>query len=200
IHLRNIIAKYLDQAYEGFVNSLLRMEKANGSKGHIIKDGKQSAQFVSYMIEPIARLHHLTQKAEVVRFLKRVLDWHCEHGTVGGVMRGQKYAPLMFGNIWREAEGRETFVTVIYNFQFADGYAYLYKIYHRKKDLQFSRKIFRDGMFYYGCQAIEKDPAYRTPLGYHFRGRLRNMCSKVHAFSTRYDQIYLQMEQSLAEK
>jgi hypothetical protein len=189
--------KYLDWANELFSKSLLAMEADNGSCGHISKDGKQSAQFVSFIIEPVARLHRITGRADAAEFLKRVMDYQ-RSCIVGGRMEGDKYCYLRYAHKW-EAPGKPIdccFTSEVQGFMFADAYAYLYEVFGREEDLDLARRIFRDTMFYGGLPR-QVDPKKRMPLGYHYEGSVKSMCSKMHAFSTRYHMLYLSVESEL---
>jgi len=196
-------SRYLEKATEIFTRTFLAMEQKNGSCGHIMPEGNQSTQFVSYMIEPVARLHHLTQKPEVAEFLKRVLDWHRKKGVLYGKMDGDKYCPLEFVNHWKDVEEdpNAAFATSrIYGFMFADGYSYLHSVFNREEDLAFARKVFRDSVFYYGLAGLEVSPEARTPLGFHLRGNILGMSAKAHAFTTRYCQLAVSQEEMLSRK
>lgn len=188
--------KYLDWANELFTKTLLAMEKENGSKGHILKDGKQGGQFTGYIIEPVCRLHHITGRQDVADFLKRVLDWQREKGTRGGEIKGENYHPVQFlEDMSGESEDGDALgAGVCYDYLFADGYAYLYKVFGRKADLEYARKLFKDGVFYFksagGC-----DPAFRSSLGLHQFGDPFGMAEKLCAYNGRYPLIYLMVEQ-----
>lgn len=191
---------YLKTALDGFTDSLLKLESENGGDGMVLKDGKQSAQFVAYCINALISLHHYSQKKEVAEFLKRVLDFQREEGTEGGKMQRGKYLPLMFCRGGDKEGDDDGMASLSYNLQFADGYAYLYSLYGRKEDLKMARQAFQDFIFYYGANQAEVEPAFRTPLGYHFRTRVDNMVSKIHSFSTRFGQSYLMVEAAAGDK
>ncbi|MBA4386771.1 MAG: hypothetical protein C0404_02250 [Verrucomicrobia bacterium] len=191
--------KYLDWANEIFTKTLLAMEKDNGTKGHILKEGKQGAQFTGYTIEPVCRLHHLTGRQDVADYLKRVLDWQREKGTTGGVTKDGKYHPVKFledmsGDY---EDGDAIGAGVYYDYLFADGYAYLYKIFGRKQDLEYARRLFRDGVFYFTFSA-GVEPAARSPLGYHHLGDPFGSGEKLSAYNGRYPLIYLAVEKEFA--
>jgi hypothetical protein len=193
---------YLEKANDIFTRTLLGMEKENGSKGHIIKDGRQSAQFTSYAIEPVVRLINVTGRKDAADFLKRVLAWQRKNGVIGGTMKRDKYQPLMMkrhSGILADIdeEIQEASASLAYNLLFADGYAYLFGLFRTEKDMEFARDLYRDAMFYYGIPGTRVDPSARTPLGYHFRGRVDNMCAKVQAFMSRYGQVYMLVEDKL---
>jgi hypothetical protein len=187
--------KYLDWANETFTKTLLAMEKDHGSKGHIVEGGKQGIQFLSYCIEPCCRLHYLTGRQDVAGFLKRVLDWERTTSLHGGTESGGKYTQVNFVEDWPlEEDGDLMGRSTAYNLLMADGYAYLYFLYGESRDAEVARKLFRDFMFYYGSR-LECDPAERTPLGYHYLGRvMRAPCPKLHAFTGRYAQLFLLTE------
>jgi len=193
--------EYLAKAREIFNRTLLAMERDNGRRGHIIPGGQQSTQFVSYIIEPAARLHRLTGEMEIAAFLKRVLDWHRKEGVIFGDEKAGKYRPLRLVINWERArtwpEAAFT-VTLAYGLQFADGYAYLHGVYGKKEDLEFGRKLFRDMMFYYGIPDLEVERSARCPLGYHFAGETQVWAAKLHAFTGRYGQQMLMLEQQRA--
>jgi hypothetical protein len=188
--------KYLEKANEIFDRTLLGMEEANGRKGHLVPGGQQSAQFTGYIIEPVCRLHHLTGRQDVAQFLMRVLDWQRNAGALWGDMDGGKYRPVIFLEAWDDSIEMEhdPRQSVAYSFMFADGYAYVHDVFGSPEDLTFARRVFRDSMFYYGLQ-LPVEPAARTPLGFHLFGECSNMSSKLHAWSTRYHQLYLLAEQ-----
>ncbi len=198
-------AKYLELADTLFTKSLLAMEKSRGSCGHILPEGKQTAQFTSFIIEPVARLHRVTGRKDAAEFLKRVLDWHRKAGMLDGKMIGDKYAPLKFLDNWEYAEAPPEDRSALaagrlYAFFMTDGFAYLHQVFQRKEDLALARRLFRESMFYYGVEGNEVDPKARTPLGYHFRGEVVNSAAKVHAWTGRYHQIYLLGEEMSAKK
>jgi hypothetical protein len=191
--------KYLDWANEVFTKTLLAMEQENGGKGHIIKDGKQGAQFTSYIVEPICRLHHLTGRTDVGDFLKRVLDWQRQAGTMHGGEKDGKYLPTIWTEDWGNTPSADdTEITIgagnSYSFPLMDGYAYLYQVYGRKQDLDFSRKLFTESVFYYGLgNGAPVDQ--RTPVGFHYLGKPFGSAPKMHAWSGRCCQIYLLTEE-----
>ena len=188
--------KYLEWGNEIFTKSLLAMEKKRGSCGHIVYKGRQSAQFVSFIVEPVARLHYYTGRSDVAGFLKRVLDWQRKL-VLDGVTHDGRYRPIRFVDDCKAAKSHPDGIFVAsrsYNFLFADGYAYLYRIFGRTEDLRFARQIFRDSVFFYGIPETEISPHMRTPLGYHFQGDIDGMCAKIQAWSGRYHQIYLAIE------
>jgi hypothetical protein len=188
--------KYLDWANEVFTKTLLAMEKDNGSCGHIIKDGKQCAQFTAYIVEPVCRLHHITGRADAAEFLRRVLDWQREKGCRGGQESGGKYRPVVFAENWDMVEEGDlnAGAGVSFDFLLADGYAYLYRVFGRKQDMLFARQLFKDSVFYYGF-GLGADRAARTPIGYHYLGYPFGMTPKIHAYNGRYHQLYLQLEE-----
>jgi hypothetical protein len=191
--------KYLDWANEVFTKTLLAMEQENGGKGHIIKDGKQCAQFMGYITEPVARLHRLTGRQDAAEFLKRVLDWQRQAGTMHGCEKDGKYLPTVWTEDWGDAPSAEDEEITIgagnsYSFPLADGYAYLYQVYGRQQDLDFARKLFKEAVFYYGL-GNGAAPGQRTPIGYHYRGKPFGSAPKMHAWSGRYCQLYLSVEE-----
>ncbi len=192
--------RYLEKANEVFTRTLLSMEKKRGSQGHIVDGGKQQAQFTGFLVEPIARLHHVTERKDVLDFLSRVLDWQRKNGVYDGIETGGKYKCLKFVQNWDlHREGKDPGAGIAYGFMFADGYAYLYSKTGRAEDWDFARKVFRDTVFFYGLPG-EVEPNERTPLGYHLDGLPFGMCAKLHAWSTRYHQIYLETEERLSQE
>lgn len=196
--------KYLDWANEIFTKTLLAMEQENGGKGHIIKDGKQCAQFMGYITEPVARLHRLTGRPDVAEFLKRVLDWQRQAGTMHGCEKDRKYLPTVWTEDWGDAPSAEDPEITIgagnsYSFPLADGYAYLYQVYGRQQDLDFARKLFKEAVFYYGL-GNGAAPGQRTPIGYHYEGSPFGSTPKINAWSGRYCQIYLAAEEQSGAK
>jgi hypothetical protein len=183
--------KYLKWAEEVFGKILLSMEKSNGSRGHIIAQGRQGAQFLSYIIEPVCRLHALTGNRDVAGFLWRVLEWQRRTGVAGGTTSGGKYIPTGFIEHWDAGEGLAAVMG--YNVAMADGYAYLHRLYGRPEDLQFARRAFRDFVLYYGSRGPTA-PEFRTPLGFHYLGDPLSGAEKLHILSTRFGQIYLGAE------
>ena len=195
--------EYLDWAEELFDKSLLAMEQENGGVGHILPEGRQDAQFTSYIVEPVIRLHHHTGRQNIVLFLKRVLDWQRAHRTARGYTKDNVYYPLMWQEDWEYDPEPDTVVSLgashHYNFMLCDGYAYLYRILGRKDDIEFARMLFRDIMLWHMTDRVD-DPNYRSPLGYHHLGSPLGSTPKLHAWSGRYAQIYLQNEQLKGEK
>ncbi len=190
-----------------FRRSLLAMEARQGSRGHIVPQEKQSSQFTAFIIEPVARLHRITEQPEVAAFLRRVLDWHRKVTLVDGRMIRGQYAPLRFlvhGNAdaaKMDPEDRDPLdVNRLYAWMFADGYAYLYTVFQRPEDLELARRLFRDSVFYYGVEGALMDPEARTPLGYHFRGHVVINAAKVHAWTGRYHHLYLTVEERIGKK
>jgi hypothetical protein len=190
--------RYLEWANEIFSKSLLSMEKDNGSCGHIRPEGTQSSQFVAYIIEPTIRLHHITGREDTIGFLQRVLDWHRDKAITGGKMVGDKYRITRFVRNWKlvDSPAGDCWANIHYAFQFSDGYAFLYEKLGRPKDLDFARRMFRDGMFFYSMPEDECDIKERGPLGYHLKGSTHNMCPKVHAFIARHCQVFLMREEA----
>jgi hypothetical protein len=191
--------KYLDWANEVFTKTLLAMERDNGSCGHIVKDGRQSAQFTCYIVEPVTRLHNTTGREDAAGFLMRVLDWQRVRGTMHGVEKDGKYLPLLWVEDWGQPPSEdETEVNLgagnAYGIPMLDGYAYLYSVYGRKKDMEFARRLFIESVFYFGLGngAGRSD---RTPLGYHYLGSPLGSTPKIHAWTGRYCQLYLLTEE-----
>jgi hypothetical protein len=190
--------KYLDWSNEVFDKTLLAMEKDNGSRGHIIKDGKQSAQFVGYMVEPVCRLHHHTGRKDVIQFLQRVLDWQREACTIRGVEKDAVYYPLLWREDWDFDPDLEKDVKLgagkAYDFPLSDGYAYLYHVLGRKRDLEFAERLFKEALFYLTIGKVT-DKNQRSPLGYHHLGTPFESTAKMHAWTGRYCQLYLYVEE-----
>lgn len=191
--------KYLDWANELFTKTLLAMEKDNGQQGHILKDGQQGAQFLSYMIEPVCRLHHYTGRQDVADFLKRVLDWQREKGTLHGVTRDGRYYALLWVEDWGHAKESDNHVlgpaAASYDFAMCDGYAYLYRLFNRATDLEFARRVFKEGVFYYG-HYNGAAPGERTPVGYHYMNTVFVTTPKMQGWTGRYGLTYMSVEES----
>jgi hypothetical protein len=190
--------KYLDWAGEVFDKTILAMERDNGSRGHIVKDGKQCAQFTAYMVEPVCRLHHLTGRRDAIEFLKRVLDWQRDRGTVRGIEANGRYYPTLWLEDWDDEpiplDKKVSYEAIVhYSIMFSDGYAYLWRVFGRPEDRAFARKLFREFVFYYGL-GNGADRSARTPLGYHYLGAVFDVVPKVHAFSGRYGLLFLDIE------
>jgi hypothetical protein len=193
--------KYLDWSNELFDKTLLAMEKANGSKGHILKDGHQGAQFMAYIIEPVCRLHYITGRRDILLFLKRVLDWQRKELTVGGVTENGTYYPIMWitglGNSFNEKPKKLNEIKLeachLYSIMFCDGYMYLGAMLNNEEDIEFGRRLFTEVMCYYpvppGCNSKT-----RMPLGYHSSGTPFGFTPKAHAFTGRYGQLFLRIE------
>jgi hypothetical protein len=194
--------EWLDRANEVFDKTLLAMERDNGERGHILKDGKQGAQFTGYMVEPVARLHHVTGRPDVIEFLKRALDWQRTAGTVRGEEKDGVYYPLMWREDWDyEPEPDEPITIGVahhYNYPMLDGYAYLYRVLRRPEDLEFSRRLFKEAMFYIMTDRVQ-DRSYRSPLGYHHLTDIFGFTPKLRAWDGRYGQIYLYVEEHEAQ-
>ena len=76
-----------------------------------------------------------------------------------------------------------------------DGYAYLHRIFRRRRDREFARQLFTDITFYQiMCEVHGKA---RSPIGYHHQGEFFGFTPKLHAWSGRYAQIFLQGEAGL---
>ncbi len=197
--------RYLEWANEVFDKTLLAMERDNGSQGHIVKGGRQGAQFVGYVVEPVCRLHALTGRADAVAFLKRVLDWQRREGVRRGRMQGTTYFPLLFIETW-DAIGQvpeaelSPYGDPVYGWMLADGYAYLYRVLGDQGSLAFGRQAMRDAVFYTGGGRDRGcAPSDRMPLGYHHTGSPFSSAAKVHAYTSRYGQWWLWVEENLAE-
>jgi hypothetical protein len=105
--------------------------------------------------------------------------------------------PIVFLEDW-SAENEDDMILgagVEFDFLFADGYAYLHKVLGRKQDLEYARRLFRDAVFYFDS-GPGADPAHRAPLGYHFQDTPFGMTAKLHAYSGRWQQIYLMEEET----
>lgn len=189
--------QYLDWANEIFDKTLLAMERDNGMCGHIIKGGRQSAQFVGYIVEPVCRLHACTGRRDVARFLKRVLDWQREKGAIRGFEKDGVYYPVMWREDWsyEPAPGEAISIGVghHYDYPLCDGYAYLYRVFGDGKDLEFARQLFKDIVFYQTICEVRGKP--RSPIGYHHLGSPFGFTPKIQAWSGRYAQLYLQIEE-----
>jgi hypothetical protein len=192
-------SRYLVWAEEVFDKTLLAMERAHGQRGHILKDGRQGAQFVGYMVEPVCRLHHYTRRRDVAAFLKRVLDWQRQAGALRGFTKNGIYYPVMWREDWDYNPELDEAISIgvghHYDYPLCDGYAYLYRLYRRKRDREFARQLFTDITFYQiMCEVQGKA---RSPIGYHHLGKFFGFTPKLHAWSGRYAQIFLQDEADL---
>lgn len=188
--------KYLDWSIEVFEKTLLSMEQENGRCGHILEGGKQGAQFVGYIVEPVCRLHHITRRRDVAGFLRRVLDWQREAGTLRGFRKEGRYYPVMWRENWDfEPDLDEPIAIGVghhYNYPLCDGYAYLHRLYGRQRDRRFARQLFTDITFYQVMQEVGGHE--RSPIGLHHLGSPLHSAAKLHAWSGRYAQLFQQLE------
>jgi rhamnogalacturonyl hydrolase YesR len=188
--------QWLARAEEIFDKTLLAMEKKNGAKGHIIKDGNQNSQFMMYMVEPVCRLHHYTGRNDVIGFLQRVLDWQIEKRSGGGYEKGDMYHATVWqdGDYDEKPEEAELDASSAYSIGLLDGYAYLYRVTGKSRYLDIARRLFKESIFYYGCGSTPKKTA-RTPLGFHYYGSpIKYHAEKMQAVMGRYGQLYMQIE------
>lgn len=188
--------QWLAKAETVFDKVFLGMERKNGSRGHIVKDGRQDAQFVAYIVEPVCRLHHYTGRKDVIEFLARVLDWERDSCcSRGGEKNGKYRATKWKTGEWAEPAEESVFgASPVYSWMMADGYAYLYRVLGGRDRFDFSRQLFRESVFYYGGVA-DGNRNFRTPLGFHHLGTPVGMhAAKMHAFTGRYGQLYMVVE------
>ncbi len=71
-----------------------------------------------------------------------------------------------------------------------DAYAYLWKVTGEEKYRRFAERIFKDMMFYTSGRLYVEE-TYRFPLGYVFDEDVLFLEAKVHAWTTRYGQVFL---------
>lgn len=186
--------QWLVKAEEVFDKTLLAMERKNGSKGHIIKDGRQDAQFVSFIVEPVCRLHHHTGRRDVIEFLDRVLTWQAERYSAGGKEKDGVYYPTRWqqGDWSESVETTEMGASSVYSWLLVDNYAYLHRVLDDAKNMELADKLFREAVFYYGCTEQSVDRTFRTPIGFHLLGTPDGMhAEKMHAWTGRYGQLYM---------
>ena len=174
------------------------MEQKNGACGHILKDGRQCAQFTGYMVEPVCRLHHYTDREDVIAFLKRVLDWQREEGSLRGVTRDGRYYPVIWKHDWDCNPPLEKRVVLeadsAFSYLLADGFAYLAHVLEEPEYRNFAERIFKDVFFYQGTGHGPKIET-RMVLGYRYYDRCCGTSAKLHAWTGRYCQIMLSMEE-----
>jgi hypothetical protein len=141
--------QWLARAEDVFDKTLLAMERANGSQGHILKAGKQNAQFVAYIVEPVCRLHHCTGRSDVIAFLDRVLTFEKEKNCVPGGEINGRYVPTRWQiDEWDSSvEDVESGVSPVYSWQLADGYAYLSHAQGGRGRMEFAGQLFRESVF-----------------------------------------------------
>lgn len=187
---------WLGLAEKMFDRTLLAMEQKNGGKGHIIKDGKQSSQFLSMITEPVCRLHHYTGRKDVVEFLGRVLEWQRKELSGGGEVRDGKVYPTVWqtGEWEDEPENAGFEASGVYSIALLDGYAYCSRVLGDKKNMDLARKLFKESVFYPGVTNGSPRET-RTPLGYHLQGTpIGAQVAKQHAWSGRYGQLYMMID------
>ncbi len=188
--------KYLDLALRFFKRSLLGMEEANGKRGWILPGGKQSAQFESFMIVPVCRLHHLSGDEEVLGFMRRVLEWRWKEGKIGGVDTVKGYTPMRFIDLWDRVirydpmhRNNASAAWHMWGWMYMDAYAYLYDVTGCGEYWRRARRLFRDMLFYSLCKGRFVRRDQRFPLGYVSFSYSLN--AKWHAWTTRYGQMFL---------
>ncbi|MBA4388466.1 MAG: hypothetical protein C0404_10830 [Verrucomicrobia bacterium] len=188
--------QWLARTEQVFEKTLLYMERKNGGKGQIIKDGHQSSQFVAIITEPVCRLHHYTGRKDVADFLIRVLTYQRKSRSAGGYEKdGGVYPTIWQTGEWEhKADDPDGDGSKAYSIALLDGYAYCARLTGDRADLEFARRLFKEFIFYYGVpDGSPRD--WRTPLGFHLLGTpIDCHAAKHHAWSGRYGQLYMAID------
>lgn len=188
--------QWLERANQMFDKTLLYMETMNGSKGHIIKDGKQTSQFVAMITEPICRLHHITGRKDVAAFLARVLTYQRKErsGALNDKDGKVQTVKWQTGDWDEEPEAAGWDSSGVYSMALVDGYAYCTRVFGDRENMQFARRLFKESVLYYGVpDGLPRET--RTPLGYHLVGTpIGAHCAKHHAWSGRHSQLYMMVD------
>jgi hypothetical protein len=188
--------QWLGRAEEVFDKTLSAMERKNGTQGHIIKSGEQSAQFLMMIVEPVCRLHHYTGRKDIEGFLRRVLDWQLQKRSCGGYEKGKMYCVTEWQTDDWEKKPEETRLgsSNAYSIGMLDGYAYLYRLTGERRYLELARRLFKESIFYFAYGG-SFDKSVRTPLGFHYLGTpVALHAEKMQALMGRYGQLYMQIE------
>ena len=174
------------------------------SSGCVEATNVQSNTFFSYIIAPLVDIHFETNDNDLGSLLVRMADFAKDKYLFGGDFdQDGNYRPLQSTYWWvdgdvdgsiRGVKGEPT--KNIFN---ADLFSYVHKLTDNPAYLEWARKSFRDGIFYYTKGgSIYFDPAFRAKISF-YDGYFSETQTKVHGWLGRTNQIYLFIERQLQE-
>jgi len=199
--------EYLRVARNLAKNRLLYREQQAGGSGRFgsgndcdaINGSRQANTMYAYAINPLIQIHYETRDEELAKLLIRMADFTRNHLLFGGdVNNSGEYRPLQSLYIWladdpegvREGKKGE----VVKDIFWADLFAYAYRLTGDQVYLEWARKCFRDGMFYYTAGGSKYfDPKWRAKISFK-DGMFSGSETKVHGWLGCTGQVYLNTE------
>ncbi|MCD4713264.1 MAG: DNRLRE domain-containing protein [Clostridiales bacterium] len=215
INLYRVTGKeqYIDFAKKMAKNKMLYAEQQQGGQGYWgIKKGYVGSTIVGgcpdlcinyqwstmyiYTIDALINIHYETQDEELKQLVIRMADFSKDMFLYGGDYNEEgMYMPLQTQSTWdKNNPGGGEPVKSIW---FGDLFAYAYSLTGDSEYLDWTRKCFRDGMFYYTARGTTYiDPEYRSKASF-IDSMFNNTATKVHGWIGRTNQVYLYTEWQL---